>query len=61
MRAFKILMKILVSIINILNEEGFKIYDIENPDYYISGYEYNADEDKIYVHFKGDNKWTKDY
>lgn len=47
-RAFRILLKILVSIINILNEEGFKIYDSNNHDWYISNIRYNGLDDRLY-------------
>ena len=34
--------------------KNIKIYDIENPDFYISGFEYDPETDKVYVNFKGD-------
>lgn len=34
--------------------KNLKIYDIENPNFYISGFEYDSDEDKVYVNFKED-------
>lgn len=48
MKAFKVLLKILVSIINILNEEGFKLYDSNDPDYYISNIRYEGMDDRLY-------------
>jgi len=52
--AFKVLLKILINIIKTLNEEGFKLYDAENPNYYISEVEYDPWEDKIFVKFEED-------
>ena len=52
--AFKVLLKILINIIKTLNEEGFKLYDYENPNYYISEVEYDPWEDKIFVKFEED-------
>lgn len=54
MRAFKILLKILISIINILNEEGFKLYDADNQDWYINNIRYNEDDDRLYFDLKED-------
>lgn len=48
MKAFRILLKILVCIINILNEEGFKLYDAENHDWYISNIRYNKEDNRLY-------------
>ena len=52
--AFKVLLKILINIIKTLNEEGFKLYDYENPNYYISEVEYDPGEDRIFVKFEED-------
>ncbi|MDU3351077.1 hypothetical protein [Clostridium sp.] len=48
MKAFKVLLKILVAIINILNEEGFKLYDSNDQDYYISNIRYEGMDDRLY-------------
>lgn len=48
MKAFRILLKILINIIKTLNEEEFKLYDYENPNHYISAVEYDPGEDKIF-------------
>lgn len=48
MKSFKILLKILTSIINILNEEGFKLYDVENQDWYINNIRYSDEDDRLY-------------
>ena len=42
----------LETINNLIKTE--KIYDIENPDHYISGVEYDPYEDKIFVMFEED-------
>lgn len=49
-------MKDFIKCLEILNmlAKDMKIYDVENPDYCISGFQYNADEDKIYVNFEED-------
>lgn len=54
MKAFKILLKILISIINILNEEGFKLYDSDNQDWYINNIRYNEDDDRLYFDTRKD-------
>lgn len=54
MKPFKILLKILTSIINILNEEGFKLYDADNQDWYINNIRYNEDDDRLYFDLKED-------
>lgn len=48
MKAFKVLLKILVAIINILNEEGFKLYDSDNQDWYINNIRYSKEDDRLY-------------
>lgn len=49
-------MKNFMRYLKLLNliAKRFKIYDIENPDFYISGFEYDSETDKVYVNFKGD-------
>jgi len=42
----------LITINNLIKTE--KIYDVENPDYYISEVEYDPREDKIFVKFEED-------
>ncbi|MGG7215307.1 hypothetical protein ACQPUY_17140 [Clostridium nigeriense] len=54
MNAFKVLLKILISIINILNEEGFNLYDSDNQDYYISNIRYEGMDDRLYFDTKED-------
>lgn len=55
MTAFKVLLKVLVSIINILNEEGFKIYDSNDQDWYISNIRYDGMDDRLYFDTEEDN------
>lgn len=49
-------MEELIKYLELLNSAvaNKKIYDIENPDYYISGFEYDSETDKVYVNFKED-------
>lgn len=54
MKAFKVLLKILVAIINILNDEEFKLYDSDNPDWYISNIRYDGNDDRLYFDTKED-------
>lgn len=59
MKSFKVLLRILVSVITILNEEGFKIYDAENQEWYISNIRYDDTDDNIYFDTKEDEIWIK--
>lgn len=54
MKAFEVLLNLLISIINILNKDGFKIYDAENRDYYISSIEYCGEDDRLIFNCKED-------
>lgn len=56
MRAFKILLRILTSIITILNEEGFKLYDTDNRDFYICNIEYCEKDDRLIFTCKEDKE-----
>ncbi len=47
-KSFKILLKILISILNILNEEGFKLYDADNQDWYINNIRYSGEDNRLY-------------
>ena len=40
--------------INALNEQGFKLYDSENRDFYISNITYCDIDDRLIVSFKED-------
>lgn len=54
MGAFKVLLKILISIINVLNEEGFNLYDADNQDWYIHNIRYDGMDNKLYFDTKED-------
>ena len=54
--AFRVLIRILTSIIKILNEEGFKLYDSENHDWYISNVRYCKEDDRLYFDTLFDEK-----
>ena len=48
MKAFEVLLNILMSILNRLNKEGFKIYDSDNRDWYISNIRYSDVDNRLY-------------
>ncbi|MBU3193489.1 hypothetical protein [Clostridium algidicarnis] len=50
-KAFKAILEALEANLNILNYNGFEIYDAENRNFYIESIEYNKEEDKIFVNF----------
>ena len=54
MKAFEVLLNVLISIINTLNKNGFKIYDAENRDYYIDNIEYCGEDDRLIFNCKED-------
>lgn len=54
MKAFEVLLNLLISIINALNENGFRIYDADNRDYYISNIEYCGEDDRLIFNCKED-------
>ena len=54
MNSFKVLLRILIAIINILNEEGFKIYDSDNEGWCISNIRYDGMDDNLYFDTKED-------
>ncbi|MET7041066.1 hypothetical protein WBZ18_03590 [Clostridium botulinum] len=45
--SFKTLMQSINAQLAILNENGYAIYDIENPEYFISGIRYDSDSEDI--------------
>lgn len=53
-KAFQSIVEGLQSQLAILNKNGFKVYDNENPEYYISNIGYNRNEDKIFIDFEED-------
>lgn len=54
MKAFEILLNLLISIINTLNKDGFKIYDSNDRDYYIDSIEYCKEDDRLIFNCKED-------
>lgn len=54
MRAFEVLLNLLISIINTLNKDGYNLYDSENRDYYISSITYCEVDNKLIVNYKED-------
>ena len=54
--SFKILLETINYSIKSFNENDFKIYDEDNPEYFISGIEYNSNEDKLIFRSKKDPK-----
>lgn len=46
--AFKVLIEILNSIINILNKNKFHLHDYENTEWHLNKIVYREDEDKLY-------------
>lgn len=54
MKVLEILINLLMSIINTLNDNGFKIYDENDRDYYIEKISYCTEDDRLIVSFKED-------
>ncbi len=54
MKAFEVLLNLLISIINTINDNGFKIYDENDRDYYIEKISYCTEDDRLIVSFKED-------
>lgn len=53
-KTLEVLLNMLVAIINALNEHGFKLYDEDNRDFYISNVTYCDIDDGLIVSFKED-------
>ncbi|ENK0558046.1 hypothetical protein ACLD43_18655 [Clostridium botulinum] len=45
--AFKSLLEGFNAQIKIMNENNLKIFDADNREYFITGIEYNSDDDKV--------------
>ena len=54
MKALEVMINLLINIINTLNTNGFKIYDSENRDFYISNIEYCKVDDRLIFNCKED-------
>ena len=53
-KTLEVLLNMLVAIINTLNEQGFKLYDEDNRDFYILNITYCDVDDGLIVSFKED-------
>ena len=53
-KTLEVLLNMLVAIINTLNNHGFKLYDEDNRDFYISNITYCDVDDRLIVSFKED-------
>lgn len=45
--AFKSLVEGFNAQIKAMNENNLKVYDVENPEFFITGVEYNQEDDKL--------------
>jgi len=45
--SFKTLIQSINAQLAVLNENGYSIYDIDNPEYFISGVKYDSDSDEV--------------
>lgn len=54
MRALEVLLNVLISIINQLNKDGFKIYDAENREWYLENIEYCSEDDILIFNTRED-------
>lgn len=52
MSALEILLNSINAQIKEFNKSDYKVYDVENPSFYLDGIEYNSDEDKLYFSTK---------
>ncbi|MDS1004973.1 hypothetical protein P9J83_15925 [Clostridium sporogenes] len=46
-KAFKTILESINAQLNVLNKNGYAIYDLENPEYFISGVKYDSDNDEV--------------
>lgn len=46
-KTFEVLLTLLNNIISILNQNDYKIYDAENPEFFISNIRYDNEDDII--------------
>ncbi|EPY2285853.1 hypothetical protein ACXAT6_003105 [Clostridium sporogenes] len=45
--SFKALIQSINAQLAVLNENGYSIYDADNPEYFISGVKYDSDSDEV--------------
>lgn len=50
--AFEVLLANLNSQIDLMNAAGLKIYDAENPEFFVDSVDYSDCEDKLLISFK---------
>ena len=55
-RALEVLISTINAEIETLNKHDFKIFDGENPEYFIFGIYYDKETDKIYCEFDKEEK-----
>lgn len=55
-KAFQALVESINAQIQVLNNNGYQIYDADNPDYFISGIRYDNRDDEIKFETKEDIK-----
>ena len=53
-KTLEVLLNMLVAIISTLNKHGFKLYDEDNRDFYISNVTYCDVDDRLIVNLKED-------
>lgn len=51
-KTFQALLEGLQAQLVALNKAGIKLYDIENPEFFVSAITYDKNEDKIYIEFE---------
>lgn len=54
--AFKSLLEGFNSQIKIMNENGLKVYDADNPEYFITSVKYDTNDDKLIFNTDEDPK-----
>ena len=55
-KTFNVLLENINSQLTILSTNGYKIYDEENPEFYIKEVYYNEEDDQIYFGCEEDKK-----
>ena len=57
--ALTVLLNILNAALVELNKAGYHVFDVENPEYYITTVEYRSKKDKLYFNVKELDKHVK--
>lgn len=55
-RNFQILLGLINSYFKALSDAGFKIYDADNPEYFISDITYERESDQLIAHFEEEKR-----